>query len=115
MNFAKKNRRRAIECEEKIANDLGGVRQKGSGCLSWLKGDVRVKGRFRIESKFTRNKSFTVKLEDLDKVWAECGPNEIPMFDITWVDPATLKTIEEWVLVPRSTFKEETNATEHNQ
>ena len=103
---AKRNRRRAIKCEEKIARDLGGKRQKGSGCLSWVKGDVRVKGHYRIESKFTRRKSFTITLEDLCKIWSECGPNETPMFDITWVDPATLKTLEEWVLVPRSTFKE---------
>lgn len=106
ISRAKTNRRRATQCEEKIAKDLGGVRHKASGSLSYLKGDVRVKGKFRIESKFTRKKSYSVTLETLNKLWAECGTGEIPMLDVTWVDPGTLKTIEEWVLVPRTTFKE---------
>ena len=34
---AKKNRRRAVQCENAIAKNLGGIRHKGSGCLSYLK------------------------------------------------------------------------------
>lgn len=104
---AKKNRRRAMQCEEAIAKDLGGKRHKGSGSLSYLKGDVRVKDRFRIESKFTRLKSYRITLADLEKIRSECSGDEVPMFDITWVDPRTTSVIEEWVLVPRSVFTKE--------
>jgi hypothetical protein len=106
---AKKNRRRAMRCEEDIAKAIGGNRQKGSGAIPHIKGDVRKKGRMRVESKFTRTKSFRVELSELEKIRSECSANETPAFDITFVNPKTTATIDEWTLVPRSYVAEKEN------
>lgn len=101
----KKLRRKAMKVEDKLAEDIGGRRHKGSGSLSYLKGDVRLRGRVRAESKFTQSGSYRVNLADLWKIASECAPGEVPAFDVTFVEPRTLKERDSWVLIPRSEWQ----------
>lgn len=102
---AKKLRRKSMKIEDKLAEAIGGRRHKGSGALSYLKGDVRKRGKIRAESKFTQNKSYSVRLDDLWKIQSECSPGEVPAFDITFVEPMSLREVDSWVLIPRSEWQ----------
>ena len=60
---------KGIKEEEKIARELGGIPTPRSGGGS-IKGDVfaTLNGtKYSIQSKYTDNNSFTLKLSDLDK------------------------------------------------
>lgn len=102
---AKKLRRRSMKIEDNIAEAIGGRRHKGSGALAYAKGDVRKRGRLRVESKFTQAASYRVTLADLRKIDSECSFGETPAFDITFVEPGTLREIDAWVLIPRSEWQ----------
>lgn len=82
--------------------------------MSGYKGDVRKKGVFRAECKFTKAKSFTVKREELNKIFGESSFGETPVMDITFTDEHG-RTEDRWVLVPYSTFTEAFNAAGKNQ
>lgn len=96
---AKQNKRRSQRQEAKLAEETGGKAQKGSGCLPWAKGDVRKKGSFRAECKFTKKRSFSLSREILDKIRGECEFNETPVLDVTFVDDQG-RTEDHWVCVP---------------
>lgn len=96
---SKENRRRSRRQELELASATGGRQQKGSGCLPWAKGDVRKKGNFRAECKFTRHASFSITRAILDKIRSECDYNETPVLDITFAE-ATGRTADRWVVVP---------------
>lgn len=102
---AKRLRKKSKKLEDQLAADIGGRRNKGSGSLPYLKGDVRKRGQLRVEAKFTQNKSYPVRLQDLRKIDSECSSGEVPAFDITFVEPGTLREIESWVLIPREEWK----------
>jgi hypothetical protein len=85
----KKNRRLSQEQERDIADELGARTQPGSGNQPGAKGDVRKKGQLRIEAKFTTAASYTLKLEELDKIAGECGDGEKPVFVIDFLEPGT--------------------------
>jgi hypothetical protein len=95
----KQNKRRSRRQEAKLANEAGGKTQKGSGCLPWAKGDVRKKGKFRAECKFTKKMSFSMSREILDKIRSECAFDETPVLDVTFID-ANGRTEDHWVAVP---------------
>lgn len=59
--------RRAPKQERELVQRLGGRRTSASGAKD-EKGDVRIKGVVRIEAKTTKNKSFSVSLDMLDKI-----------------------------------------------
>jgi hypothetical protein len=99
LSTPKANKRRSQRQERQLALDTGGRTQRGSGSLPWAKGDVRKKGKFRAECKFTRNKSFSVTRAILDKIRSECDFNETPVLDITFVDEHG-RTEDHWVAVP---------------
>ena len=99
MWSAKANRRRAMRQEATLAEDTGGRTQRGSGSLPWAKGDVRKKGEFRAECKFTRSKSFSVTRAILDKIRSECSFDETPVLDISFVS-GTGKTEDRWIAIP---------------
>jgi hypothetical protein len=105
MTNAKKLRRKSQKIEDGIAQGIGGRRNKGSGSLSYLKGDVRKRGHLRVESKFTQRKSYSVTLDELHKIDSECSHGETPAFDITFVEPVSLREIESWVLIPRTEWQ----------
>ena len=67
--------------EKRAASRIGGRVQPASGA-GQAKGDVRDVGRIRMECKFTRAKSYSLKLEELKKIEREAGSGEQPIFEI---------------------------------
>ena len=53
--------------ETEIAKRTGGHKTPGSGSKN-VKGDVRLKSVLRVEAKTTKNSSFSVTVEHLDKI-----------------------------------------------
>jgi ribosomal protein L44E len=76
-NSQKRSRRQ----EKRAARRIGGKVQPASGA-GQAKGDVRLAGHTRMECKFTRAKSYSLKLEELKKIEQEAGPGEQPVFEI---------------------------------
>jgi uncharacterized protein (AIM24 family) len=95
----KKIKRLSRRQEVALANDTGSRVQTGSGALPWAKGDVRKKGKFRAECKFTRAKSYSVTIETLNKIRSECASDETPVLDLQFLDKHGAVD-ERWVLVP---------------
>ncbi len=82
FNLVSPSHARAKVMEKETAKRIGGRQTKGSGS-SYEKGDVRIKGLVRIESKTTKNKSFSVNEEMIDKIEnATNGSNEVPVIEI---------------------------------
>ena len=106
----KRIKRSSMQQEQKSAEALGGRRQSGSGARPGHKGDGRVRGRFRFENKFTTAESFRVKHAELRKARAECEGLEVPVFDVQFKEKVTLRTIDNWVLVPREHWEKLANA-----
>lgn len=95
----KKQRRRSMKQEEEIASrSVDGFRVHGSGALPGSKGDVRVPGKFRYEAKYTRAKSYTVEARELRKIRAEATGDEVPVFEVHFLD-TNGKAEERWVLL----------------
>lgn len=61
--------RRAPRQEKEVGERFKGFKTPASGARE-VKGDVRVKGKLRIECKTTKNKSFSVTLDMLRKIEA---------------------------------------------
>lgn len=103
----------SMQQELESAQAMGGHRQTGSGARPGNKGDGQVldqsaidnleasPGRFRFENKFTTGARTTLKLSDLQKIRSECQGLETPVFDIQFKDKNTLRTLDNWVLIPR--------------
>ena len=100
-------RRRADRQARDSAQETGALVHKASGALPYLKSDIRKKGVFRAEQKFTQNrKHFLLKREYLDKIRAETTHREeIPVLEILFVEPVTLKAQETWAVIPWEDFK----------
>lgn len=101
----KKTKRRSRRQELDMADALAGRVQPGSGSLPHAKGDVRVRGKYRVECKFTRFKSYVLKLETLDKIRSECATDETPVLDLAFLD-SNGKLDDHWVAVPYSVWLE---------
>lgn len=99
-------RKRARKSELVIAEDIGGKAQKNSGALPWAKGDVRLRGKHRIESKTTQTKSYHVTRRELDKIRSECSFGEKPAFVIVFINPSTFREDDKWVLQPYADWHE---------
>lgn len=80
--------------------------QVGSGNQDFAKGDVRVKGKFRVEAKFTRNKSYSLTREVLDKINGECHGMEKPVLQLDFLNPHTLREEGSYVVIPYEDWKE---------
>lgn len=76
------NQRRSQDQEKRAAKRYGGRRQAGSGSSHRAKGDFVAEGKIRGECKFTRAKSFSVKLEELLKIEKEASGMEMPLFEV---------------------------------
>ena len=74
--------RRSKKQEQSAAKRHGARRQKGSGAMDHAKGDFRDPGKVRGECKFTRAKSFSLKLADLMKLEEQATLGERPVFEI---------------------------------
>lgn len=89
---------RAPKQEKELADRLGGKRVKGSGS-GFDKGDVRIKGVALIEAKCTKNKSFSVTREMVDKLEnAACAQGELPILVVEFIGYGKLCVCPEWAL-----------------
>lgn len=78
--------RRSRKQEASLAKTLGGRVTAGSGNKD-IKGDVRIKGMARIEAKTTKNKSFSVTADMINKIeTAAVGAGEVPAIVIEMTD-----------------------------
>lgn len=78
--------RRSKKQEASLAKTFGGRITAGSGNKD-VKGDVRVKGMVRVEAKTTKNKSFSVSAEMIDKIeTAAVNSGEMPVIVIEMTD-----------------------------
>lgn len=95
--------------EKKLAAELGGKVTKGSGNKD-EKGDVRVKGVFRIENKDTQHKSFSITREMIDKIEsAALHCNELPFIQVTFIDDSE-NVISRLAVCPKYVLDEFKNA-----
>jgi len=105
MPSAKEIKRATMKQEQRVAEDLGGRRQVGSGALAWNKGDGRVKGKYRIENKMRFTKGITITRDDLAQIRAECGPGEVPLFQVDFAKKGTCGVEDSWILIPYEHWK----------
>lgn len=103
-------RKRISKKQERRIEELGGNAQPGSGSRDGYKSDGRIRGRYRIENKFTSAESFRVELKDLTKIRSECVGLEVPVFEVQFRAPRTLRVLDEWVLIPRKEWEKHVHA-----
>jgi hypothetical protein len=103
---AKQTKRASIRQENEVMEALGGRRQAGSGAVAHLKGDGRVRDKYRVEMKYTRANSYRVDRKELNKLRGECEGTEIPVFVIDFVDPQTGGSADRWVMVEFDRFQQ---------
>lgn len=82
-----KNQRRSRLQEKRIAEEVGGRVQAGSGASWRAKSDVRKLGELRVEAKFTSQNEYKLKLADWLKIRDEAisGGLETPVMQIEFV------------------------------
>lgn len=97
--------------ERDIAQDTNGRTQPGSGNKGRAKGDVRVKGKFRIEEKSTEAGSFRLTREVLTKITSEAKFPELPVVVIHFTDKERLRVLDSWAVIPYSRWLEGTHGT----
>lgn len=86
--------------EKKLAKRVKGYRTTGSGNKR-EKGDIRLRGKTRIEHKATQKKSFRVTKEMLDKIeFAARGCDEIPILVVDFLNERGKSTGTEIACVP---------------
>jgi len=99
--------------EFRVAEEIGGRKQPGSGSSVYAKGDVKQAsaqphdpGRFLVECKQTVHKSLSVKGEWLDKISREAlaaGLEPALAIEIKGMDGTYAE--RDWVAIPLSVFK----------
>lgn len=78
--------RRAVKQETELAKRVKGLKTAASGSRE-VKGDVRRKGVMRIEAKTTKNKSFSVTLDMIQKISdAAVSAAEVPVLVVEFND-----------------------------
>lgn len=75
------SQKRSRQQEKRAAKRVGGWVQPASGA-GRAKGDVRVPGELRMECKFTRANSYSLRLNLLEKLEREATTGENPAFEI---------------------------------
>jgi hypothetical protein len=103
-------RKRISKKQEKRIEELGGNAQPGSGSRPGYKSDGRIRGRYRVENKYTSTESFRVEYKDLLKIRSECVGLEVPVFEVQFRAPRTLQVRDEWVLIPRKEWEKHVHA-----
>lgn len=89
---------RAPVQERDIASRFGGRTVRGSGC-GYEKGDARIKGVMRIETKTTSAQSFSVTRDMIKKIEdAAINSGEVPALIVEFNDDG--KKVSEVAIVP---------------
>lgn len=95
-----------VEQENRLADELGGHRQAGSGSSKYAKGDVKL-DRFLIEGKGTKHASLYVKKKWLKKITSEAtAKGKYPALAIEIEGEPDPMTERDWLMVPLSVWKE---------
>ena len=95
----RENVKRSQQQEARVAKRESGKRQAASGSRPGYEGDVRKVGAYRGECKFTRAKSFTLKLEVLKKLEMQANYGELPVLDLEFQgqhNPWRYVVLPEW-------------------
>ena len=80
--------RRSPKAERERAKKIGADRVAASGAGIWEKGDVRKRGVLRLEHKVTKNKSFSVTREMIEKIeTAAMSAGEMPVIEVEFCTP----------------------------
>jgi hypothetical protein len=110
----RKQKRRSQLQERELAEELGARTQPNSGAMSGAKGDVRKKGEFRLEAKYTQAASFSLVVDDLWKIASECSDGELPLFIIEYLTGTS--NLSRFAVLNFEDFKELLNdAREHRR
>jgi hypothetical protein len=91
--------------ESRVASQVGGKRQPGSGASDYAKGDVKQE-KFLIECKMTQAGSIRVTGKWLSKISREAvaaGRKPALSIEIQGHDDPMME--RDWVMVPKSVFK----------
>lgn len=103
-------RRHSKKQEDKSAVLIGGRRQPGSGSSPRAKGDVRAKGKYRGECKFTYAESYSLTKAVMLKIASECSGEEKPIVFIDFKTRGSGQTTDSLVVLFASDFQELLNA-----
>ncbi len=94
-----KSHKRSGKQERELAKRTGGRLTPASGS-GVVKGDVRVKGKIRIEAKTTKHKSFAVSLAMFQRLEESAlSTGEMPVIVVEFITPDG-KPIAELAVVP---------------
>ena len=99
------------EQEERLAEDVGGRRQRGSGRAERHKGDVKEKS-FLIEAKGTKHNSMRITAKWLAKITKEAyeiGRYPALEFELYRMDDPLAEN--RWIAIPLSVFMEYISAS----
>lgn len=101
----KKQRAKSMAQENRVAKNVGGKRQKASGALPGVRGDVKSV-ELLGECKRTDKKSISITLEYLAKITKEASYyNKIPCVAIEIESPPKFVN-RDWVLLPAGFVQE---------
>lgn len=90
---SKRQKKISAKQEQRMARDLGGRVQPASGAMPHAKGDVRKMGVVRAEAKYTSKSTYSLKLEELDKIVAEAGLDRA-VLQVCFVDRSSRPLLE---------------------
>ncbi len=95
------------KAEKRTAKRLGGQVRRGSGAIEGYKGDITLHD-FLVENKTTIHRSFSLKLDWLDKISLEAREEgRVPALAVQFVDSEGNPVRHgRWVMVPEDEFKE---------
>jgi len=96
----KRRKRASMKQEEQVAVLHGGHRNAGSGSVAGRASDASIRERFRIENKYTAGAGIRVTKADVNKIRGECERGQIPVFQMDFKEPNTLRNLDRWVMVP---------------
>jgi hypothetical protein len=97
------SRKTVFRQERRVASDLGGKRQVGSGNMWHSKGDVTSR-KYLIECKQTGSKSYGLSLQVLDKIGSEAA--KVAKEPLLQVDFLRGNRIDSFMVVPYHLFLE---------
>lgn len=103
--------RHGLKSEKRVSKKMGSKLMVGSGAIEGRKSDAVLDTshyNFRIESKATKNKSFSIKHEILDKIRREAlETGRVPVLTISFTDEmGNAKPSDDYVMIPMYIFNE---------
>lgn len=106
MSLKPKRRRAISKLQDKaVMERLGGRVQPASGSLGGNKGDGRVFGRFRVETKYTVNDTYRLDVRELFKIAGEATGTEVPVMVIDFKEPGSARVRGRFAIVPFHYFE----------